>query len=225
MSTNVSSRSRDQDGKFAPELRTQASAFQDEVTSHKTSFCFPPRHSAADELVDYFEHAEIPDQVLSNTAFAYVDFREYQVRKQADIWALRWQASPEYQDYKKAIAAEGKGALTLHERGNKLINEKEDEFRNELPMELPPHEVENVARYGQMYLRASNLPESESVKVGEHKFKLTNGREVTVDELVEYYQIDRWLEDAITLSDLQVARTSQRSADRIVAALQKLNRG
>ena len=224
MSTDVSSRNRDQDGKFAPELRTEASAFQEDQISGKASFCYPPRHTTAEEFIEYFEHVEVPQQVLSNTMFAYSDFRLHQVKQKADIWALRWQASQEFQDFKAQIKAEGKGALTLHERGNELIREKEDEFREEHPMTLPPHEVENIARYGQMYLRAANMHGAEFLKVCRHTFKLTNGNERTIKEMVDYYQVFMWLDDAITLSDLQVARTSQRSADRIVAALQKLNR-
>ena len=188
------------------------------------TFCFPHRHETAEELIEFFETVEVPEQVLANAVFAYHDFREHQARREADIWALRWQASPEFREYKKGIAAEGKGALTLHERANKLISEKEDEFRAARPMTLPILEVETIVRAAQLYSRAGNISNEEIEKVDAHVVTFSTGGKMTVKQLADKYQVSMWIRDAATVSDLQVARTSQRSADRIVAALQKLNR-
>lgn len=187
------------------------------------TFCFPHRHEKAEDLIEFFETVEVPEQVLANAVFAYSDFREHQVRKEADIWSLEWQASPEYREFKKGIAAEGKGALTLHERGNAIVRQKEAEFRKQYPMTLPIFEVETIVRAAQLYSRAGNLSNEEIDKVDAHEVSFSTGTKMTVKELADRYQVSMWIRDAATVSDLQVARTSQRSADRIVAALQKLN--
>ena len=224
MVVNVSSRSREVDGRFAQELRTEAAELQDESMNEQGTFCFPHRHETAEELIEFFETVEVPEQVLANAVFAYTDFREHQARKEADIWSLEWQASEEYQEFKKGIAAEGKGARTLHERGNKIINEKEKEFRAQRPMTLPIFEVETIVRAAQLYSRAGNLLNEEIEKVDAHEVSFSTGTKITVKQLADRYQVSMWIRDAATVSDLQVARTSQQSADRIVAALQKLNR-
>ena len=61
------------------------------------TFCFPHRHETAEELIEFFETVEVPEQVLANAVFAYTDFREHQARKEADIWSLEWQASEDCQ--------------------------------------------------------------------------------------------------------------------------------
>lgn len=184
------------------------------------SFSFPPTFETAEEHLAFYMKAPVSERVLSNARFAYSDmmksdWAEYaelknaehniqmansveyrtQQREREEQLGPNWESKLRDQDYQEWLATQG-----------------------DREMEIVNQDIEMIVRAGQAYRKSGYLPEEEQAKIDKTRIVISGSGEkeyaMTMLEIKEHYQTSRWIDEAVTDTDLRVARAMERLAAR-----------
>lgn len=210
------SQPRDPDGKFAEKpLRIEAVRVRDNSSA---TFSFPPQFTTAEEHLNFFFTAPISERVLSNAIFAHRELRHQQAEEKAE-WEARWflerrrtraPLSANYEDdsrhrrYKKESLGNDQVYWEL------LLADERKKAWQELPQaEIPERDVEQVMRAGWAWRKSGGLSDAELSIIDSTQVELSNAT-MTIKEIVEHFSTGRWIDDAVTDTDLRVAKGQEK---------------
>lgn len=189
------------------------------------SFSFPPSFYTAEEHLSFYMRAPVSERILSNARFAYSDMMDndwieysnaltavHNLKANGNL-AEDSQYRIEQSRFQRA------NPMDWEEKMKKERFDKWMEMKGHPQMQLGTEEVEVIARAGQAYRKSGFLPEKEQEIVDNFKVVFYGEGDtefsMTIKEISSDFQTSRWIDDAVTDTDLRVARAMERMAFNI----------